>query len=133
MNREMSVALLAVLFYGTLLAGAVISSRPRIEEDLKRRAVGALERVEDLPFALDLSVNGRDVVIEGKVHGQGQSQRVLEALGAVEDIRALEAKLSVSPPEPSSLVIRQVNDRWVLEGRVGSSDAGRGLGEELRM
>ena len=133
MNRGISVVLLAVLFYGTMLWAAVVSSRPRIEQDLKRRAAGALQGIENLPSALDLSVDGRDAVIEGEVHGQGQSQRVLEALRAVKEIRVLENRLSVRSPEPSSLVIRQVDDGWVLEGRLGSSDAAAGLEEALRM
>ena len=132
MNRGISVALLAVLFYGTLLWTAVVSSRSRIEEDLKLRAAGALEEIENLSTSLDLSVNGRDVVIEGEVHGQGQSQRVLEALRAVKDIRLLEDRISVRAPENSSLVLRQVDDDWVLEGRLGSSEAASGLEKALR-
>ena len=133
MNRGISVVLLAVLFYGTMLWAAVVSSRPRIEQDLKRRAAGALQGIENLPSVLDLSVDGRDAVIEGEVHGQGQSQRVLAALRAVKEIRVLENRLSVRSPAPSSLVIRQVDDGWVLEGRLGSSDAAAGLEEALRM
>jgi outer membrane protein OmpA-like peptidoglycan-associated protein/osmotically-inducible protein OsmY len=132
MNRGISVALLAVLFYGTLLWTAVVSSRSRIEEDLKLRAAGALEEIENLSTALDLSVNGRDVVIKGEVHGQGQSQRVLEALRAVKDIRLLEDRISVRASEHSSLVLRQVDDDWVLEGRLGSSEAASGLEKALR-
>ena len=132
MNRGISVALLAVLFYGTLLWAAVVSSRSRIEEDLKLRAAGALEEIENLSTALDLSVNGRDVVIKGEVHGQGQSQRVLEALRAVKDIRLLEDRISVRASEHSSLVLRQVDDDWVLEGRLGSSEAASGLEKALR-
>ena len=49
MNRGISVALLAVLFYGTLLWVAVASSRTRIEQDLKQRAAGALKEIENLP------------------------------------------------------------------------------------
>ncbi|MCP4849412.1 MAG: OmpA family protein [Verrucomicrobiaceae bacterium] len=129
----MSVTLLAVLFYGTLLCIALISSRPRIEQDLKLRATGALEELEDISAAFDLRVDGRDVVIDGEVHGQGQSYRVLEALGAVNGIRVVEDRISIRSPESSSLVIRQVNDYWVLEGQVGSSDVATGLEEALRM
>ena len=131
MNRGISVALLAVLFYGTLLWIAVVSSGTRIEQDLKQRAVGALKEIENLPSALDLRFEGRDVVVAGEVHGQGQAQRVIAALRAVEDIRGLEDKLSVRPPEPSSLLIRQVKDGWALEGRLSSSEEVAGLEQAL--
>ena len=101
MNRGISVALLAVLFYGTLLLAAVFLSRSRIEGDLTQRAVDALEGVKNLSSALDLRVNGRDVVIEGEVHGKGQSQRALVALHALEGVRVVENRLSVKPLEDS--------------------------------
>jgi len=132
MNRGISVALLAVLFYGTLLWIAVASSRTRIEQDLKQRAAGALKEIENLPSALDLHFEGRDVVVEGEVHEKGQAQRVIALLRAVEDIRGLEDKLSLRSPEPSSLVIRQGEDGWVLEGRLASSEAVAGLEKALR-
>ena len=132
MNRGISVALMAVLFYGTLLWVAVASSRTRIEQDLKQRAAGALKQIENLPSALDLHFEGRDVVVEGEVHEEGQAQRVIAVLRAVEDIRGLKDKLSVSSPEPSSLVIRQGKDGWALEGQLASSEAVAGLEEVLR-
>ena len=49
MNPRISVALLALLFYGGLLWTAVLSSRPGIEDDIKERAEAVLEEIEELP------------------------------------------------------------------------------------
>jgi hypothetical protein len=78
MNRGISIALLAVLFYGILLSAAVVSSRSRIEADLTQRAADALKGIAELPPGVGLRVNGRDALIEGEMHDEGQAQHVLK-------------------------------------------------------
>ncbi|MFP6873844.1 MAG: OmpA family protein [Verrucomicrobiales bacterium] len=132
MNRGISIALLAVLFYGILLSAAVVSSRSRIEADLTQRAEDALKGIDDLPPGIALSVDGRDALIEGEIHDNGQGQHVLKALSAVKGVRVVESRLSVKPPEHSRLVIEQVDDGWMLDGQVAHSEVAAGLEQALR-
>ena len=90
MNPRISVALLAVLFYGGLLWTAVLSSRPGIEGDIKERAEAVLEEIEELPEIPGLIVKGRDLVVEGEVYSQEQLQQVLQAIRRVKGIRVIE-------------------------------------------
>jgi outer membrane protein OmpA-like peptidoglycan-associated protein len=132
MNRGISVALLATLFYGALLCTAILLSQPDIEEDLKKRAKAALEQIENLPSTPDLVVKGRDVMIEGEVYSQEQLQQVREAIMAIKDIRVLADNMSIRFLAPSSLMIQQVDDGWLIEGRLGNNEGARGIEEALR-
>ncbi len=132
MNRGISIALLAVLFYGILLSAAVVSSRSRIEADLTQRAADALKGIDNLPHGVNLSVDGRDALVEGEIHDHGQGQHVLKALRAVKGVRDVASRFSVKSPEHSRLVIAQVDDGWMIDGQVAQRQVVAGLEEALR-
>ena len=132
MNPRISVALLAVLFYGGLLWTAVLSFRPGIEDDLKERAEAVLEEIEELPEIPGLIVKGRDLVVEGEVYSREQLQQILQAIRRVKGIRVIENAIVVRPLEFPELVIQQVDDGWLLDGRLGSVDSTNGIEELLR-
>ena len=132
MNPGISVALLAVLFYGGLLWTAVLSFRPSIEDDLKKQAEAVLEQIEELPAIPGLIVKGRDLVVKGEVYSREQLQQILQAIRRVKGIRSIENTIVVRPLKFPELVIQQVDDGWLLDGRLGSVEGANGIEELLR-
>ena len=71
-------------------------------------------------------------MVEGEVYSREQLQQILQAIRRVKGIRSIENTIVVRPLKFPELVIQQVDDGWLLDGRLGSVEGANGIEELLR-
>jgi len=122
--------------FGVLVVVALFYGLPREQEELSARAV---EAVRESGVAVDVSVNGRDVYLEGGVGTFEESEMVVAAVNDVEGVRFVHADISyltrggivaedsvaatlAADPEPALTVV-MTSGFVTLRGRYPEGDA----------
>ena len=88
---------LAILGFILLAILCICNSRDKIENDIKVRSMDAISDIEG--FDGDISVNGRDVTINGVINSEGLQTKLEQLLGSEFGVRKVFSNLKVEIPE----------------------------------
>ncbi len=94
--RLLSLAVLGCLLAAVYWIGATVYS-DRIEQDITDRSSSALARYQP---GVSVSVDGRDVTIEGEVPSTAKKHEVASVADGVRGVRKTQNQLAINEPDP---------------------------------
>lgn len=118
--RLLSLAILGFLLAAVYWAGATIYS-DRIEQDITERSTAALSQYQP---GISLSVDGRDVKINGAVETEEQREQIRMAANAVWGVRKTDDALELKPILPAfDFNAEYDNQKLHMSGTVDTDEA----------